>query len=209
MSAGRALGRAAVSAADASRNGSSWLRRLRVAGAAAVCAVMAACTLPKHADEVGEGVYARAGRFALRVDAATGKQDAVQGGFTWRDDGRALRLDLANPLGTILARVEASQRGAVLTRSDGSQTAAADPDSLVAEVLGRSIPVSGLRDWLRGRVADPRAANVQRDGEGRPEHFVQDGWQVRLSRYDEQGPRLLRLERRQAGDLIDVRLVID
>jgi len=178
---------------------------------AALCTVLAACALPKPVplDTADGDVYARIGRFALRVETATGRQDAVQGGFAWRDDGLALQLDLANPLGTTLARVDVDRNGAVLTRFNGAQTMAANPDALVAQALGSDFPVAGLRDWLRGRLADERVNDVQRDGEGRPERFVQDGWQVRLSRYDALGPRLLRIERRQADELIDVRLVID
>lgn len=192
----------------------AWLQRqarsLRAFCVAVLCGALAACATPGPADGDGEaGVFSRVGRFALRVESPAGKQEAVQGGFAWRDDGRALRLDLANPLGATLARVEAGRGGAVLTRSDGSQTAAADPDALVAEVLGSDVPVSGLRDWLRGRVDDGRASDLQRDESGRPERFVQDGWLARLSRYDEEGPRLLQLERRQSGERINVRLVVD
>jgi len=180
--------------------------------ASVLCVVLTACMLPQpigQVEETGDDVYTRLGRFALRMETTPGKQNAVQGGFAWRDDGRSLRLDLANPLGTTLLRVDADQDGAILTRANGTRTVAATPDELVAEALGSTIPVVGLRDWLRGRLAQGRAADVQRNDQGQPERFVQDGWQVRLSHYDEQGPRLLRFERREADDFIAVRLVID
>ena len=187
----------------------SWGQRVRLMGAVVLCAVLGACTLPKQSGPISADTYARVGRFAVTVESPVKPRQAVQGGFAWRDDGRKLQLDLANPLGTVLARVEADQQRAVLTRSDGSQTSAISPDALVAEVLGSAIPVSGLRHWLRGQQAQGQIDNLQRDNDGHLSLFVQDGWQVRLSRYDDQGPRLLRMNRQQAGESIDVRLVVD
>jgi len=189
----------------------TWSRALRAVCVVMLCAALAACALPRPIASKDDA-YARLGRFALRVETASGQQSAVQGGFAWRDDGRTLQLDLANPLGTTLARVTVNQNGATLTRANGEQTVAANPDALLAQVLGSAMPVTGLRDWLRGRLNPARAETVQRDSVGRPERFTQDDWQVYLSRYDAQGPRLLRIERQNpddAGEQIAVRLVID
>jgi len=191
---------------------SVWTAWLRAVCIAALCAVLAACGLPRPnllTDETRSDVYVRMGRFAVHVQTASGEQAGAQGSFVWRDDGRALRLDMANPLGTTLARVEADRNGAVLTRANGTQSVAANPDALVADVLGSTLPVLGLRDWLHGRLATGHAVDVTRDAVGRLERFEQNGWRVRLSRYDTLGPHLLRIERRQADEIIDVRLVLD
>jgi outer membrane lipoprotein LolB len=39
--------------------------------------------------------------------------------------------------------------------------------------------------------------------------FAQDGWRVRLSRYDAQGPALLQLNRNDSNRSISARMVID
>ncbi|SOE51869.1 Outer membrane lipoprotein LolB [plant metagenome] len=187
---------------------------LRVAAAAGLTALVAACVSPPPvadggSDEITDA-FARTGRFAVRVEAPGEQPEAVQGGFAWRDQGRRLVLDLANPFGSTLARMEATPQGAVLTRANGEVFRAANPDALIAEVLGGDIPVSGLRDWLRGRLAaDPAAQDVRQDDAGRPTAFRQGGWQAALSRYDTQGPQLLVLERNEAGRRIVVRLVVD
>nr|WP_256988029.1 lipoprotein insertase outer membrane protein LolB [Bordetella genomosp. 9] len=173
--------------------------------------LLAACVTPgRIAGKGGAAEFSRVGRFALTVTYDDGKQDALQGGFSWLDDGRRYVLDLTNPLGSTQARVEGQPGMAVLTKSDGTRLQAADPDALVADALGSSIPVSGLRDWLRGRLPDqPPAAQVQRDASQRPASFEQGGWQARLSRYDDMGPQVLVLERREPDRRILLRLVVD
>ncbi len=177
---------------------------------AGLCVILAACATPQKIGALPTGkVFERVGRFALSVQHANGKQDAVQGGFAWQDSGQQLQLDLANPLGSTLARVLVVADQAVLTRSDGSQQSASDPDALVELVLGSPIPVSGLRDWLQGRTGDGAVAQLQVDDQGRAMSFTQNGWRVRLSRYDEQGPTLLQLNRNDATRDISGRLVAD
>lgn len=177
---------------------------------AGVTLLLAGCATPSRIDTAApESVFQRTGRFAVSVQYSDGRQEAVQGGFAWLDTGRVLTLDLANPLGTTLARVQVQPDIAVLTRANGEQNAASDPDALVEQVLGSPIPVAGLRYWLRGRAAG--AANVQPtlNAAGQPESFTQDGWRVELLRYDQQGPGLVRLNRAEANRSISVRLVVD
>jgi len=173
-----------------------------------LCLFLAACTTVQRIDDGAAGAFSRTGRFALTVRSPEAPPQATQGGFAWLDDGRSLRVNLTNPLGSVLAQLRVQATRAVLVRSDGSQTQAQDPDALAARVLGRAVPVSSLRAWLRGQVS-PRATDMQRDGQGHIAAFMQDGWQVQFSRFDAQGPRLLRLERSDAGEQVQLRLVID
>jgi outer membrane lipoprotein LolB len=180
---------------------------------AAVCVVaglsaLAGCATPARIDQsASNAVFQRTGRFAVSVSYDDGRQQAVQGGFAWLDTGRMLTLDLANPLGSTLARVQVTPGLAVLTQTDGNQESAPSADALVERVLGSPIPVAGLRQWLRGIVAAP--GDLHTNQEGKPERFNQSGWRVQLLRYDAQGPGLLRLNRNEAGRSISVRLVID
>lgn len=181
---------------------------LGLLGVALLAVVLAGCAGPARI--AGEGAaFERTGRFAVNVTEAGGAADAVQGGFAWRDTGQRLRLDLVNPLGSTLARIVVEPSGAVLEHADGSTESASDADALLARVLGTALPVANLRDWLRGRTGAGGTTHMQRDEQGRPETFSQDGWQLRLSRYDALGPGLLRLERRDGARRISVRLAID
>ncbi|MCD0505830.1 outer membrane lipoprotein LolB, partial [Bordetella petrii] len=55
---------------------------------------------------------------------------------------------------------------------------------------------------------DAAVNGLQRDAQGRPVAFEQDGWNARLSRYDALGPGLLVLQRAEPGRRIVVRLAI-
>ncbi|WP_053244053.1 lipoprotein insertase outer membrane protein LolB [Achromobacter sp. DMS1] len=189
------------------RNRRAFLRGL---GTALCAAALAACTTPRPIEGAAPGAFSRVGRFAITVNEEGGKQSAVQGGFSWLDDGSRYVLDLTNPLGSTEARVEGGPGAATLTKADGTRLSADNPDALAAEALGSSMPVSGLRDWLRGRLpASPQASGVTRDDIGHLAAFEQGGWHARLSRYDAQGPCLLVLERQEPGRRILVRLVVN
>jgi len=187
--------------------GHAWLRGVAVAG---LCALLAACaSVPDAPSGTADGAFMRGGRFAITVTEVSGQQQAVQGGFTWRDDGSRYQLDLTNPLGSTEARVAGGPGQATLTKADGTVLQADTPDALAEEALGGPVPVSSLRDWLRGRLADDASVGqLQRDAQGRPVAFEQDGWQARLSRYDDQGPGLLVLQRSEPGRRIVLRLAV-
>lgn len=175
-----------------------------------MCLLLAACATPQKIGGTGAvGAFDRTGRFAISVNPSFGAPEAVQGGFAWHDEGRELTLDLANPLGSILARVQVMPGHALLTRANGTTEQAPGPDALVELVLGSPIPVAGLRDWLRGRTGSSPAAKLERNEAGQIASFEQNGWRVAMSRYDASGPRLLQLNRNEASRSISVRLAVD
>lgn len=195
-----------------------WVRQclslqagLRALAVVVLGGALAACTTtPKPIEGASANAFSRIGRFAITVNEEGGKQSAVQGGFSWSDDGQRYVLDLTNPLGSTQARVEGGPGGATLTKADGTRLQATDPDALAEDALGNRVPVSGLRDWLRGRVpADPPVSDLTKDELGHPASFEQGGWRAHLSRYDTQGPLLLVLDRNEPGRRIVVRLVVN
>ncbi|NLB31091.1 MAG: outer membrane lipoprotein LolB [Alcaligenaceae bacterium] len=175
--------------------------------------LMSACTLTPKVDSEQLTEEVRVGRFAvLSYDKRDNvNKDAVQGGFVWRDRGRTLDIDLTNPLGNTLARVEVSDFQSVLINSSDQRLVAVSPDDLMARVLdGRPLPVSGLRYWVRGELMPAiQAQNVERDEQGRLVSAYQHGWQINLSAYDAKGPTRLHLIRNEAVERITVRLTID
>jgi outer membrane lipoprotein LolB len=169
------------------------------------CATQQASLAPQPLD-----AFARSGRFALRVEEPLSPTQAVQGGFSWRDANGRLELDLINPFGNILARIEVTGKRAVLTQSNGTKLEALTPEELVKTAVGEAIPVKNLRTWLRSQTSvEPAMTRVTRDEQGRVASFEQAGWRVELSRFDASGPRLLVLSRQDDAKKIVIRLVVD
>jgi len=185
-----------------------WLSCLRWFASALVSTLLVACATVERIDTGATGAFSRTGRFALTVQTSDAPPQATQGGFAWYDAGDTLQVHLSNPVGSVLAQLRVQRDHAVLVRGDGSQDEAQTPDVLVARILGRAVPVSSLRAWLRGQVS-LHATEIVRDAHGHILAFTQDGWCVQWSRFDAQGPRLLRLSRHDAGQQAQLRLVID
>ena len=176
--------------------------------------ILAGCATPPVSDRQVKSVDAmsalnRSGRFAMKADTFGRPPEAVQGGFVWSDRGQVLTLDLTNPLGAVLARVEVGPHGALLRDSSGNITRAPHPDALIKQVIGQEMPVSGLRSWMRGLSAPGSPADEVVRTAGQLARLRQHGWLIELSRYDTRGPRLLVLTRQDGERTITLRLVID
>lgn len=169
------------------------------------------CATPVSAPVSGSAAdLVRSGRFAVKSESFNREPQAVQGGYAWHDTGRSLTLDLTNPLGSVLGRVQVEPGLAMLTRSNGDVTRAPGPDALIETVLGQPMPVQGLRQWMRTmREAPATMQAATRDAQGRIVSFEQNGWRVELSRFDDNGPRLLVMSRQDADRTVSLRLVVD
>ena len=148
------------------------------AALAAAALFLAGCATvpPPVATPPGESL---SGRLAVRVDAAPG-QDArsMSAAFELQGAPERGRFSLSTPLGTMLAQARWQPGRVTLVTSQG-ETPYPDLDALTREVLGESVPVAALFDWLQGRPW-PGAAST-----AAPPGFRQLGWAVDLSRFDD------------------------
>ncbi|MFN3415099.1 MAG: lipoprotein insertase outer membrane protein LolB [Caldimonas sp.] len=176
------------------RSGRSWWR----AGLAAMAlAGLAGCTSLPEPDETL--ALAASGRLAVRVDAPEGVRSTTA---VFELLGRADRgeLRLASPLGTVLA-VARWQPGQAWVRTQGQRQDYASLDDLTRELMGESLPVHALFDWLRARPWPGASSRPREGGPG----FVQMGWTVELDTAD-QG---LIVVRRNAPVPVTVRARVD
>ena len=161
----------------------SFVRRVaaRLVAIVAVAALfgLAGCaTVPRGgANLAGEAL---SGRLSIRVEAdgATPAR-SVSAVFDLRGDPSAGRLDLSTPLGSMMAQARWSPGRVVLATPKG-ESDFPDLDALTRDVLGESLPVAALFDWLHGRPW-PGAPSAPATGSGGG--FEQLGWTVDLGRY--------------------------
>src|SRR5712692_3109679 len=98
---------------------------------------------PKFAET--RTVYEIAGRLSARHDA-----DAFAANFRWSHAGDRDELDLASPLGQIVARLVGDTSGVLLQTPDGKVETATDWTTLTSRGLGWALPVEGLAFWIQG-----------------------------------------------------------
>lgn len=156
-------------------------RLLRAAAAAAASTVLllGCATVTPPPFYPGEVL---AGRLSVQV-AATEDHAAssMTAAFELRGDAERGRLDLSTPLGSTLAQADWSPGRVALTTPRG-ETRFESLAALTREVLGESLPVAALFDWLRGRPwpGAPSGAPALPVTHG----FSQLGWTVDLARFD-------------------------
>lgn len=140
---------------------------------AMLAAVAAGCATPPPSREGPPWI---SGQLALRIGgSADTPARSLTGLFDLRGDARAGEFRLSSPLGTLIATLQWSPGSARLLNGEGEATFA-DLGELSHRVLGESLPLQALPEWLAGRPWSGAPSLPTADG------FEQLGWQVRLSR---------------------------
>ena len=153
--------------------------------------LLAACAgVPRS--PLPNGVESLSGRLAVQVEGAEGAAPrSVTAAFELRGDPHAGQLDLSTPLGNVLAQARWAPGTVVLATPQGERNFA-DLDALTREVLGESLPIAAMFDWLRGRPWPGAASRAT--VAPTPLGFEQLGWLVNLAGFDDS-----RVEARRGG----------
>ena len=152
----------------------------RFLAAACTAALLSACaTAPANLSQATVSAYrdtiALNGRLVVNY-AKDGKPETLIGNFTWNQTPAALDVTLGSSFGAVAA-IRVTPESATLTQSDKAPRVARDIDTLTAQSLGWSLPVSGLRDWLQGYAT---AADGARFAASPANNTVttRDGWKL-------------------------------
>jgi len=103
--------------------------------------------------------------------------------LTWKQTGENYQIDLFGPLG--MGRVKLiGQSGAVsLQRGSDDVLNAADPESLMQQELGWSLPVNGMRYWVMGLAGPNSQSKPSLNRDGTLRNLLQKGWNIHFDRY--------------------------
>ena len=158
---------------------------------------LAACATPTPPAPAGDTF---SGRLSLQV-AAHGEQPArnLNASFELRGSAQRGELSLSTPLGTTLAQARWQPGEAQLLTPQGGM-GFDDLDELTRRMLGQSLPLAALFDWLQSRPWAGAPSRVQPGG------FEQLGWQIDLSR---RGEGWLQLSRPDPPPSVSLRLRLD
>ncbi|MFL6709971.1 MAG: outer membrane lipoprotein LolB [Massilia sp.] len=190
--------------------------------AAGLCAALlgGCASLAPTSSTVGTGPLApyqdqfeTAGRLSINYKH-NGNPESLSGKFTWKQAPARLDVTLSSPLATI-ATITVTPESATLVQSDKAPKVAADLDTLTAQSLGWTLPVTGLRDWLQGYAT---AADGSRFTASAANNTVttRDGWRLRYVSFQNDAagrpaPRRIDAERTGAAnvDELALRIVLD
>ena len=87
------------------------------------------------------------------------------------------------PLGQGTTLVDGNPQSVKIRTAEGERYAD-NVETLLAREFGVSVPVNGLKDWLRGLPIEGKAVTGQRwDADGYLHQLVQDGWSVEMKAY--------------------------
>jgi len=147
--------------------------------------------------------FALNGRVAVKHNSTR-----YSAGLRWVHQPQSDEILLLTPLGQTAARVYRDAQHATLEDGD-KRYQADDAETLMQQVLGWHLPLSGLHHWV---LALPRAeseAQIERDTGGRMTVLRQNGWEVRYLRYAGDAADSLPARLELKRDALQMQLLID
>ncbi|MDY6828254.1 MAG: lipoprotein insertase outer membrane protein LolB [Pseudomonadota bacterium] len=170
---------------------------LRGLGAALVAGLLVGCVSRPPMDGGAAAALEVRTRALVKLDhwQAAGKlglrrgPERLSGYFDWLETASHYRLALTGPFGSGALMLSGDAESVELRGLEAGPVRAADPESLVETATGWRLPVSALRDWVRGMpVAGAPVASMRVDPGGRIQALEQLGWHIQYAAYGEIQP---------------------
>jgi outer membrane lipoprotein LolB len=131
------------------------------------------------------------------------------GNIQWQKKGVDTDITLSSPVGDTVATIQSVPGEVTLSLADKRQFRAEDAETLTKKILGYTVPLKELNQWVLGQPNPFSKAEQTLYPNGLMEKFVQDGWLVKYTAYAEvngvQMPKRLVVQGRD----LEIRLVID
>jgi outer membrane lipoprotein LolB len=134
-------------------------------------------------------IHARAA-FLLKVTNINGEvEDKVYPvGINWSRQREGFSMVIEAPFGQGVIRIESNlstdkNKQFKLTLADGKYHLGATPEALLVNLLGWSIPVTGLKSWIKGLPQPNVESNYEIYGSGRLKSLRQSGWLINYLAY--------------------------
>jgi len=103
--------------------------------------------------------------------------------FNWQQLEQQFHISVTNLLGQSVASLSGSDKAVQLSIAGHGNYITNQPDALLQQELGWTLPISMLRYWVKGIPSPDSEAIYQFNNQGLIESLSQAGWQVDFSRY--------------------------
>lgn len=146
------------------------------------------------------------GRLGVQTENTGGTLDII-----WKQAEQDFSIRLIAPLGTGNYQVQGNSDGAEIRFPDGRIETVNDIDRVFSSILKVDLPVSAVKDWIRGLPARSLSVeNISWNDQGLLNTAKQSGWNVEMKKYTGKKvllPHVIYLSR-DDNDELDVRLVL-
>lgn len=130
--------------------------------------------------------------------------------INWQQKDKTYLIDMAGPFGAGHAQLMGSPHGVLLREGNNTETYALNPDDLLLEQTGLTMPISGLRYWVKGLVDENAQVKHQKlNNFGYLAELQQSGWHVKFKRYTDINKHTLPEKIFIDGHNVKVKLIID
>ncbi|MEJ2114638.1 MAG: lipoprotein insertase outer membrane protein LolB [Gammaproteobacteria bacterium] len=167
--------------------------------------ILSACvTVEKHQLPAGSKISKQAAWQAHRATmesmqiwnlkgrvAGKSNNEGFRSGVQWNQLQHDFVIYLYGPLGRKVAVITGKQGNVQLKTSKGESFNADNPEKLMLNLFGYSLPVNGLQHWLLG-IPDPTQVHaiLELDDLGHLKKLNQAGWLIDYKRYHDGSPAL-------------------
>lgn len=117
----------------------------------------------------------------------------------WRQCGERFDVRISGPLGQTVARIDGKAEALTLRFEGREPITTRDPESLMQQQLGWSLPIRALRYWVRAQAAPGGDAKIS-GPELQPNGLFQQGWQIDYLAYHQSDAATLPAKLRMSGD---------
>jgi outer membrane lipoprotein LolB len=127
----------------------------------------------------------------------------------WNQNNENYTMRLISPLGQGTYQLYGDKQFVSLLTADNKIYQADNPEILLQQNLGWSVPINGLQYWVKG-VPEPgiNLENLVIDDDGRMTDLQQSGWRISITRYSDFDGTQLPSKLFMQNDHLQLRLVI-
>jgi outer membrane lipoprotein LolB len=122
--------------------------------------------------------FAMQGRIAILTESK-----GFSGSLHWQHHTMGDDIQFYSPLGTQIGALSQTAEGVTLTTGKQQTFHADDAETLTQHMLGWSLPMQGLPNWILGRPNDAQATTLTWDQDGKLTHLSEQGWEIEYLLY--------------------------
>ncbi len=179
---------------------------------------MAACSLPGKISDDQQALWESRQQILIQFDnwdiharaALKLEGEAYNIGIRWQRDPKSSKILLEAPFGQGVFRIDSGSDGVYrLHLPDGQVFKNITAEALLEDVIGWSLPISGLEYWIRGMPRPGSDYSQRLREDGRISYLEQDQWTIDyLDHFTQQTPQLPR-KIRLVNDTLTLKMIIE